>query len=313
MVKNLEMTLGNLVFKNPLILGSGTITERKEFPIKSLDSGAAAVISRTLRIKNEHRPLFRPSVYYNDHYMLNSDNQNITPVNYWVEEIPEIKKHGLVGISISARNPADSSDIAEIFKTNVEPDFYEINFSCSHSALLYGKISYKSARSSLSNARNKTNKPIFLKLSLDNIVLDELKGIEKEELADAFVMSNSIGPGLAINIKTGRPYLQSVYGGVTGPAIKSFVLRSIYDIKQKLDTPIVGVGGISSSDDVLEYLMAGSSLVEIYSAAHIKGPSIFGEIKNALEAYSKNNNVDLKSVIGCALEGGIYGEERCSS
>jgi len=123
-----------------------------------------------------------------------------------------------------------------------------------------------------------------------------LKNFERKSLVDALVISNSIGPGLRINVKTGKPYLESIVGGMSGKAIKPLILAVIYELKKILKIPIIGCGGIENADDVLEYIMLGCEAVQIYTKAHLDGLQIFDSIKN--ELIKKLNGKKLKEVKG---------------
>jgi len=277
--------------RTPLILGSGTLGENKENLISALKYGAGGVVPRTLRLQNSGRKLFNPAYYISKDYMLNADNQNVTPWDYWLDKVGEIEKYGRMIISLSVRNPDDCKTIIPAFERNNPPSFYEFNFSCPHSAKLYGEITYKSAEEALKIARKETDQPLLLKLSLGNIDIGKLKYLEEKKLIDALVVSNSVGPGMRINVKTGKPYLESAVGGVSGKAIKPLVLGAIYDMKQYLRTPIIGVGGIESAEDVLEYMILGCEAVQIYTAAHVHGLRVFGDIKKGLEKSAKGNDI----------------------
>lgn len=297
MITVLECSLLGMNLKSPAILGSGTITERKESIIEALKSGAGGAVTRTLRL-NPRRELFVPNVFTEgDEYMLNADNQNLTPWNYWVKNVKEIERYGRLGVSLSARVPSDCKEIAAAFEENIPPSFYEVNFSCPHSAVLYGKIPYRNAIQALRYLKEVTHKPVLLKFSVSNLDFTKLKKIEEENLADGYVISNSIGPGLRIDIETGKPVLKSIFGGVSGKAIKSLVLAAIYQLRKETGKPIIGVGGIYTGSDVVEYLLAGASATEVYTAAHVKGMGVFNSINNEVEAILKRTGKGLNDFI----------------
>jgi len=284
--------------KSPIILGSGTLGEKKEALIKALEYGAGAVVSRTLRVDNSKRRIFKPAHYVESHYMLNADNTNFTPWEYWVRNAKEIEEFGPLIISLSARIPRDCDKIVSTFEENHPPSFYELNFSCPHSAKLYGKIDYEKVKESLKIIREKTEKPVFLKLSLNNMDFKHLKNLESEELMDAYVLSNAIGPGLKIDVKSKKPVLESVFGGVSGPAIKPLVLAGIYDLKQETKKTVIGVGGIETAEDILEYLILGCDAVQIYTKAHREGLGVFKQLNSELERRLSEMNETIESVKG---------------
>ena len=146
--------------------------------------------------------------------------------------------------------------------------------------------------------REVTRRPIFLKLSLDNMNFEELDKLEAEGLVDGYVLSNSIGPGLRIDIKTRRPFLKSVFGGMSGRGIKPLVLSGVHQLYERTDLPIIGVGGVSTAEDVIEYLLAGASAVQVYTAAHSNGVKIFDNISTKLIDFLKSEGLSIHDLVG---------------
>ncbi len=281
--------------KSPIILGSGTLGEKKESLINALNFGAGAVVNRTLRVSS-NRKIFKPAYYFGKSYMLNADNKNVTPWEYWVRKAKEVEKYGPLIISLSARIPKDCGIIVSAFEENYSPSFYELNFSCSHSAKIYGKISYEQVEKSLRLIRKRTKKQIFLKLSLDNIDFKQLNNLEG--LVDAYVLSNTIGPGLKIDINSRKSVLGSPFGGVSGDAIKPLVLAGIYELKHHTKKTIIGVSGIESAEDVLEYLILGCDAVQIYTKAHREGIEIFKKLNDDLKNLLNKMNETVETIKG---------------
>jgi len=303
----LEVTLFEEKLKSPLILGSGTLGEAKHNLIEALKAGAGAVTTRTIRVDNTKRKPIRPAYYIEKRrgaliYMLNADNNNLTPWDYWVRNVKEIEKYGPLIVSLSARNPEDCNTIIPAFEANDPPSFFELNFSCPHSARMYGKISYKNVEKALEIIKENTKKPVFLKLSVNNIDYNRLSELESSNLVDAYVISNTLGPGLKIDIKTRKSVLGCLFGGVSGPSIKPFVLRAIYELKQKVEKPIIGVGGIETAEDVLEYLILGCDAVQIYTRAHIEGVGVFAKINKNLKNLLEEMNETVESIKGTFRE-----------
>jgi len=294
----LKINLCGKVFKTPLILGSGTLGENKENLIMALKYGAGGVVTRSLRLETGKRKIFNPAYYIEKNYMLNADNQNLTPWNYWIDKVEEIERYGRLIVSLSTRNPEDCKTIISAFEKKYPPSFYEFNFSCPHSAKLYGAISYKQVEKALKIARGLTDQPLSLKVSLGNIDVKKLKAFEEKRLIDALVVSNSIGPGMRINVKTRKPFLESAIGGMSGRVIKPLVLGAIYELKQDLKIPIIGAGGIESAEDVLEYIILGCAAIQIYTAAHVQGLQIFNRIVKDLKKIIKEKKItDFKDTL----------------
>ncbi|MFA6065083.1 MAG: hypothetical protein WCW44_04005 [archaeon] len=283
---------------SPFMLGSGTLGEKKEILIKALNYGAGAVVNRSLRVTPSNRKVFNPAYYIEEKYMLNADNQNITPWTYWVENAKEIEKTGPLVISMSARNPQDCKTIVEAFEKKHSPSFYELNFSCSHSAKLYGRISYEQVETALTFIKEQSKTPVFLKLSLDSLDIENLKSLEEKKLLDAYVLSNTIGPGLKIDLKTRQPVLESTYGGLSGAAIKPLVLAAINELKQTVTKPVIGVGGIESAEDALEYLIVGCDALQVYTKAHREGIHVFQTLNTDLKILLEDMHETVESIKG---------------
>ncbi|MCX6715574.1 MAG: 4Fe-4S binding protein [Candidatus Taylorbacteria bacterium] len=167
-------------------------------------------------------------------------------------------------------------------------DGFEINVSCSHSGALHGNLNldFDHLQKLLNAIRPVTSLPIWLKLSYSPFVVEMAAEGEKAG-ADAIVCTNSIGPGMLIDIHTGLPKvgIKGGAGGVTGPAIFPIALRCVYEIKKAVAIPVVGVGGISSADEAIQMMMAGASAVELYTLPALEGPKVFGQIRGGLAAF----------------------------
>lgn len=147
--------------------------------------------------------------------------------------------------------------------------------------------------------------PVVVKLSgtFAHITREWAKGV-KESGADGIACSDSLGPALKIDVKTGQPVLGGPrgVGGLTGTGIMPISLRMVLDIAQTIDLPIIGIGGVTNAEDVLQYLMAGATLVGVCTAGHLRGPAryaeIINELENALEEYGYES---LREVQGLTL------------
>ncbi|MBO5840643.1 MAG: nitronate monooxygenase, partial [Methanobrevibacter sp.] len=119
--------------------------------------------------------------------------------------------------------------------------------------------------------------------------------------ADGLTLINSLGPGMKIDIVTGNPILANKFGGMSGPAIKPIAVRCVYDAYEATDIPIVGVGGIRNYADVVEFLYAGASAVQIGTSIMYEGPDIFGRISSDLEEFIEDSEFDsVKDMVGFA-------------
>jgi dihydroorotate dehydrogenase (NAD+) catalytic subunit len=180
----------------------------------------------------------------------------------------------------------------------------ELNVSCPHAkhyglevgcdpVLLHDIISLVKHRVSL---------PVFVKVSPNLMNLIEIAQTIQTAGADAIVAINTV-KAMAIDVETARPLLANKTGGYSGKAIKPIGVRCVYDIAQTVNLPIIGVGGITTGEDVVEYLMAGASAVQIGSAVYYRGPEVFSFICHELEAWmSKHGYRSIKELRGVALQ-----------
>lgn len=290
-MNKLKTSVGGITFETPLLLASGYITETPDFCLRSKRFGCAGMVTRSLK---EHVPPERsrvPSPRYSifgQTSMLNCEWGNEHPWTNWRDGwADKVRSSGnRLIISFSGRDIAGCANLIRAFAE--QADAFEINVSCSHSGALHGNLNldFDHLRELLRTIRPITKIPIWLKLSYSPIVVEMAK-VGQEEGADAIVCTNTIGPGLLIDIETGLPKvgIRGGAGGVSGPAIFPIAMRCVYEISQAVSIPVVGVGGISSAEDVLQMMMAGASAVQLYTLPALKGPRSFKAIKEGLIGF----------------------------
>lgn len=144
--------------------------------------------------------------------------------------------------------------------------------------------------------KNVAKKPVYVKLSPNVTDIVAIAKAVEEGGADGLVMINTL-LGMRIDLKTGKPVLANVTGGLSGPAVKPVGIRCVYQCARQVNIPIIGVGGITSSEDVLEYLLAGASAVEV-GAMNFKDPYICKKIIEDLpETLNKYGYTSVQDVI----------------
>ncbi|HIP63186.1 MAG TPA: dihydroorotate dehydrogenase [Archaeoglobus profundus] len=198
-------------------------------------------------------------------------------------------------VSLYASNPEDFAKLTSYFPM---ADAFELNLSCPHVkgfGLTVGSDP-KLVRSIVESVKSSTDKPVFVKLSFENIVKVG-KAAEKGG-ADAVVAINTIR-GMAIDIVSKKPILSNVSGGVSGEAIKPIALKCVWDLYNEIDIPIIGCGGITTWKDVVEFLLAGATAVQIGSALFYSY-NIFESIIEGLKSYLRIQGLKVKDLIGLA-------------
>jgi dihydroorotate dehydrogenase (NAD+) catalytic subunit len=118
--------------------------------------------------------------------------------------------------------------------------------------------------------------------------------------ADALSLINTI-PGMVVDLKTRRPYLANRTGGLSGPAIRPIAVRMVYQVAQAVDVPVVGIGGIATAEDALQFLMAGATAVEVGTATFVN-PSAAVQVADGIAAFlRREGTTDVHEIIGAAL------------
>lgn len=287
---DLSVKLPGLNLKNPIIPASGCFGYGREFAeLYDLSIlGGIAIKSAT--------PLERfgnstPRIAETPSGMLNAIGLQNHGVDYIIEhELPFLAKYD-TEIIANVAGATEEDYVAVIEKMNDSPvvKAYELNISCpnvKHGGMGLG-TDPSLAKHITEMCKKASKKPIYVKLSPNVTDIVSIAKAVEEGGADGLVMINTL-LGMRIDLKTGKPVIANVTGGLSGPAVKPVGVRCVYQCAKAVSIPIIGVGGISSSEDVLEYLYAGASAVEV-GAANFKNPFICKEIiedlPSTLEKY----------------------------
>jgi len=288
----LNTAVGTLKLSTPLLLASGYITETPEFFLNARPYGCAGMVTRSLK---EHVPPERARIpapryaIYGQRSMLNCEWGNERPWTDWFSSnVRQVAATGSpIIISLSGREPESCRTLMRAFD-KVGVDAYEINISCSHSGALHGNLNVdvEHLRHVMQMLRPVTKTPLWVKLSYSSF-LAQMAVVAEEGGADAIVCTNSIGPGLLIDTKSGTAKLgiKGGGGGLTGEAIFPIALRCVSQLSQTVAVPIVGCGGISTADHVVQMLMAGASAVQLYTAPALEGPTVFRRLRRGLTRF----------------------------
>ena len=302
---NIEMC--GISFKNPVFLAAGVMGETGAALKRMAKNGAGAVCTKSLGLEKRsgHR---NPTIVEVEGGFLNAMGLPNPGVKEYIRELEGIRDYlkkidvKIIG-SIYGRDPEEFSEVAEILEPYV--DLLELNISCPHAGGGYGAqigqdpdLSYKV----VSSVRDRVEIPVMVKLTPNVRDIKEIAVAVVDGGADAITAINTLGPGMAIDIKTGRPILGNKFGGMSGKAIKPIALRCVYEIYSVVDVPIVGVGGITTGYDVVEFMMAGATAVQVGTGVYYRGYDIFYKICKELEEYLVENNVKIKDILGRAHE-----------
>lgn len=294
---NLKTTFDGITLENPLMPASGPLVGDFEKMSFLAYEGVGGVVTKTISVKEPHIP--RPCIYGGKDYVMNSELWSEHSYQTWIDVfLPQFKEeHPTTPLIISV---GYSKDDMELLIPLLDPfaDAFEIS---TH----YVGTDLSVIEGTVRMIRKSTTKPIYMKISPH---LPDPVGFGEAILrggANGVVAINSLGPTMKIDLQSKSIIYANESGFVwtSGPAIKNLALATVYKIKSEFpDMTIIGVGGIAKADDVLEFLLAGASAVQMLSSAMLKGKGLYKKIINALPKTLKKYGFDsIEDVISHTL------------
>ena len=301
-----EVTLCGVRLDNPVIPASGTFGFGYEFAelydINCLGSISFKGTTIEPRFGNP-----TPRIAECEAGMLNSVGlQNPGAEKVLTEELPRLKKvfKKPIMANVSGFSVKDYTAAVEILDREDAIGWFEINISCPnvHGGGLAFGTSCENAAAVTAAVKKVTNKPVLIKLSPNVTDITEIAKACEAAGADGLSLINTL-LGMRIDLKTKKPVLANKAGGFSGPAIKPVAVRMVYQVYEAVKIPIVGMGGISTAEDVIEMMLAGASAVEV-GAANLVEPfackNIIEDLPRVMQKYGINN---LKDITGGAHNG----------
>ena len=302
----LNTEISGLRMKNPLILASGILDEVGS-TMAEIGKQAGAVVTKS--VGTEPREGYgNPAVIPLEHGILNAVGLANPGIDEYGEEIKEAKKGGAPVIGSVFASDYDGFGYLAGRMEEYGADAVELNLSCPH-ARGYGLevgSSPEGVRKAVESAVSSVKIPVFAKLTPNTHDITALAMAAYEAGASGVVAINTV-KGMAIDADTGIPVLANKVGGYSGPAIKPIGLRLVYEIAGKFERegirmPVIGVGGISTGRDAMEYMMAGASAVQVGSAFHYRGKDTMKLIAEEMEEFMREKGYScIKEVVGLAL------------
>lgn len=288
---DLRTELCGVELKNPIIMASGTFGFGKEYgeiyDISVLGGISSKGLTYAPKAGNDGL-----RVYETASGMMNSVGLENPGVQGFIDqELPSFSKLDLCRIVNLGGSCED--DYVEGAKLLDDKDFdiIELNISCpnvKHGGMAFG-IKSEVARDVVRSVRKATKKPLIVKLSPNAEDIVEMAKVCEEEGADGISLVNTF-KAMAIDIKSKKPVFDNVTAGLSGPAIKPIALRMVYEVCQAVSIPVVGMGGIMNAGDVIEFIMAGATCVQI-GTANFTDPKIGEKIIADLNKYMEENNI----------------------
>jgi dihydroorotate dehydrogenase (NAD+) catalytic subunit len=300
---NTKTTLYGIELDNPVIPASGTFGYGHEFAelydINCLGTLSMKGSTRDARFGNP-----TPRIAECAGGMMNSvglQNPGIDAVI--ANELPKLRKvfHKPIMANICGYSLEEYAENAAKMDKAEQVAWLEINISCPnvhHGGMSFGTVPEAAAEVTRA-VKAVTTKPVIMKLTPNVTDIVSIAKACEEAGADAVALINTM-MGMAIDLRTKKPLLANITGGLSGPCVKPVALRMVYQVSQAVKIPVIGIGGVSTAEDVLEMMLAGATAVEV-GAANVADPFACKKIVDELPAVMKKYNItNLKDIIGGA-------------
>ncbi len=300
---DLNVNIGGLQLKNPVMTASGTFgygTEYSDF-IDVSRIGGIIVKGTTIRARQGNT---YPRLAETPSGMLNAVGLQNKGVDYFINTIyPAIKDIDTnIIVNVSGSEVTDYVLTAEKINDLNKIPAIELNISCPNvkeGGMAFG-TSCASAAEVVKAVRKAYKKTLIVKLSPNVTDITEIARAVEAEGADSVSLINTL-LGMAVNAKTRKPVLSTVTGGLSGPAVKPVALRMVWQVSKAVNIPVIGLGGIMTATDAIEFMLAGATAVQIGTANFID-PAVTVKIIEGIESYMIENNFNSVKDITGALE-----------
>lgn len=295
-----SFTLKNLEFKNRVLVASGTFGYGDEVKELVDVTKLGGIVTKSLSWKpRDGNPPRRIAETASG--MLNSIGlANIGVHRFIDQKLPYLRTiDTAVVVNIAASTVQEYCDVLGLLEEQKGVDAYEINVSCPN--VKEGGLSFGTdcamTEEITTKLRRMTAKPLIIKLTPNVTHISEFARAVAEAGADAVSVINTV-VGMAVDIKTKKPKLSTVTGGLSGPAIKPIALAKVYEVAQAVDIPIFGIGGIATVEDAVEFLLVGASAIQV-GTMNFVDPAASVRIAAGLEEYGKKQGLqDIGQLVG---------------
>ena len=300
---NLEVNIHGLTLKNPIMTASGTFGNGYEYSdFFDVSCLGGIILKATTAEKRDGNPYPRMAETANG--MINAVGLQNKGVDFFETDIyPKVKDFNTNVIANVAGSSIESYvEVARRMNRLEHIAAIELNISCPN--VKQGGMSFgtkpESAREITSAVREVYDKTLIVKLTPNATSVVDIAEAVIEGGADAVSLVNTF-MGMAIDVETRKPVISTITGGVSGPAIKPIALRMVWQVAKAVKVPVIGIGGISTAEDVVEFLLAGATAVEIGTANFIN-PRATVDALEGLRKYMADHKInDVKELIGGLL------------
>lgn len=297
---NLSVELGKIHLRNPTMLASGILGISQSIFERLYDENIGGIVTKSISV-NPMKGYPNPTVIpLGGGSYLNAVGLSNPGVNAFSKELSQNKTTPII-ISLVGSSEKEFSKMVKVFDTlNILG--YEINLSCPHVSKMGMEVGDdpEAVDKIVKTVRMNTTKPISVKVGVGSIDVVELARVALDAGANIITAINTLR-AMSIDVETMMPILSNRIGGLSGNAIKPIGIRCVYEISKKLEAPVIGCGGVSSWKDVIEYMIAGASAVQIGSVLGSTGPRIFNQITKELKNYVEKKGLrNISEIIGIA-------------
>jgi dihydroorotate dehydrogenase (NAD+) catalytic subunit len=297
---NLGFSIGDLHFKNPVLTASGTFGYGTEFDDFLNVSSLGGIVVKGTTLEPREGNLY-PRMAETPSGMLNAVGLQNKGIDYFENNIyPRIAGYDTnIIVNINGSYVDDYVALAERINKLEKIPAIELNISCPNvkmGGMAFG-TNMDSAREVTRAVRAACSKKLIVKLSPNVTNIVDFARVVEEEGADSISLINTL-LGMSVDIEKMRPALSTITGGLSGPAIKPVALRMVWQVAKAVKIPVIGIGGIMTTSDALEFFLAGASAVQIGTASFID-PQTSIKILEGIESYLiKKGFSDIKEIIG---------------
>jgi len=295
----IETEIAGVHFQNPVMTASGTFGYGKEFAhLIDLNRLGGIVVKGISAEEMSGNP--SPRIYETEAGMLNAIGlQNVGARRFLKEKLPflqALKTRTIV--NVFGYSTEDYVRAIEILNEGAGIDAYELNISCPNTrcgGMVYGNDPTLTEEV-VGAAKRAARRPLFVKLSPNVTDITVLARAAESAGADALSLVNTF-VGMAIDIERREPRISNLTAGLSGPAIKPVALGMVYQTARAVKIPVIGIGGIQTAEDALEYIIAGAKAVQV-GTANFYAPSTSLEVVKGIEEYCRRKRYHLRDLVG---------------
>lgn len=297
---DLSANIGGLQLRNPIMVASGTFGYGEEYASYVDLNRLGAIIVKGISIKPRagNPP---PRIVETTGGMLNSIGLENIGLDHFIEEkLPHLTDNNTtVIVNVFGSSIEEYRDVAIKLGSTNGISGLELNISCPNvkdGGTIFGTDPDRSF-DVVGLVRRSTRLPLIVKLSPNVTDITEIARSVQDAGADAISLINTI-TGMAVDVETRTPKLASITGGLSGPAIKPIALRMVWEVAKAVEIPVIGIGGIMTAEDALEFIIAGASAIQV-GTANFVNPKATTDILSGIEEYLRDHGIgDIKSMIG---------------